>query len=143
MLSQIVESLADYWSACSQVRTQLFQLTIKYPVEIEVLPSGQGFRAKTIVMFPAAQAKAFIYFIFSPDTFSRWPTTIGFLRHDVEVVYGAIEYVITCLFRKPLLTRFSRQSTISGVLSERFDQVGPADNYGCLLDACIGAQELY
>ncbi|KAJ7923050.1 Spc7 kinetochore protein-domain-containing protein [Mycena leptocephala] len=123
---QIVESLADYWSACSQVRTQLFQLTIKYPVEIEVLPSGQGFRAKTIVMFPAAQAKAFIYFIFSPDTFSRWPTTIGFLRHDVEVVYGAIE-----------------QSTISGVLSERFDQVGPADNYGCLLDACIGAQELY
>ncbi|KAJ6574650.1 Spc7 kinetochore protein-domain-containing protein [Mycena capillaripes] len=123
---QIVESLADYWSACSQVRTQLFQLTIKYPVEIEVLPSGQGFRAKTTVMFPAAKAKAYVYFIFSPDTYSRWPITIGFLRHDVEVVYGAIE-----------------QSTISTVLSERLDQVAPTDNYGCLLDACIGAQDLY
>ncbi|KAJ7042697.1 Spc7 kinetochore protein-domain-containing protein [Mycena alexandri] len=123
---QIVESLADYWSACSQVRAQLFQLTIKYPVEIEVLPSGQGFQAKTSVLFPAAKAKAYVYFVFSPDAFSRWPITIGLLRHDVQVVYGSIQ-----------------QSTISSVLSERLDQAGPTDNYGCLLDACIGAQELY
>ncbi|KAJ7655258.1 Spc7 kinetochore protein-domain-containing protein [Mycena polygramma] len=123
---QIVESLADYWSACSQVRTQLFQLTIKYPLEIEVLPSSQGFRAKTVVMFPATQAKAYVYFIFSPETYSRWPITIGFLRHAVEVVYGAID-----------------PAAISDVLSERLDQVGPTDNYGCLLDACIGAQDLY
>ncbi|KAJ7169443.1 Spc7 kinetochore protein-domain-containing protein [Mycena filopes] len=123
---KIVESLADYWSACSQVRAQLFQLTIKYPVEIEVLPSGQGFRAKASVLFPAAKAKAHVYFVFSPDAFSRWPITIGFLQHDVQIVYGSIE-----------------QSSISNVLSERLDQAGPADNYGCLLDACIGAQELY
>ncbi|KAF8213559.1 Spc7 kinetochore protein-domain-containing protein [Mycena galopus ATCC 62051] len=123
---QIVESLADYWSACSQVRSQLIQLTIKYPVEIQVLPSGQGFRAKTIVMFPSVKAKAYIYFIFSPETYSRWPISIGFLRHDVEVAYGAIA-----------------QSTVSTALSERLDQIGTADNYGCLLDACIGAQELY
>ncbi|KAJ7356898.1 Spc7 kinetochore protein-domain-containing protein [Mycena albidolilacea] len=123
---QVVESLADYWSACSQVRTQLIQLTIKYPVEIEVLPSGQGFRAKAIVMFPAVKAKAYIYFTFSPETYSRWPISIGFLRHDIQVIYGAID-----------------QSSISTVLSERLDQIGAPDNYGCLLDACIGAQELY
>ncbi|KAJ7823569.1 Spc7 kinetochore protein-domain-containing protein [Mycena olivaceomarginata] len=108
---QVVESLVDYWSACSQ---------------IEVLPSGQGFRAKAIVMFPAVKAKAYIYFTFSPETYSRWPISIGFLRHDIQVIYGAID-----------------QSSISTVLSERLDQIGAPDNYGCLLDACIGAQELY
>ncbi|KAJ6519385.1 Spc7 kinetochore protein-domain-containing protein [Mycena sanguinolenta] len=123
---QIVECLADYWSACSQVRTQLVQLTIKYPVEIEVLPAGHGFRAKTIVMFPAVKAKANIYFVFSPETHSRWPISIDFLRHEVEIVYGAID-----------------QTTISAALSDRLDQTGAPDNYGCLLDACICAQELY
>ncbi|KAJ7770895.1 Spc7 kinetochore protein-domain-containing protein [Mycena maculata] len=123
---QIVTSLADYWSACGQVRTQLFQLTVKYPIEIEILASGQGFRAKTTVLFPAVKAKAYIYFIFSPDTFSRWPISIGFLRHEVEVVYGPID-----------------QSTISKAVSDRLDQASPADNYGSLLDACIEAQDLY
>jgi kinetochore protein Spc7/SPC105 len=138
-----VESLADYWSACSQVRTQLIQLTIKYPVEIEVLPSGQGFRAKAIVMFPAVKAKAYIYFTFSPETYSRWPISIGFLRHDIQVIYGAIEYVSSLSRRRTLLTLSTSQSSISTVLSERLDQIGAPDNYGCLLDACIGAQELY
>ncbi|KAJ7124771.1 Spc7 kinetochore protein-domain-containing protein [Mycena crocata] len=123
---QIVESLADYWSACSQVRTQLFQLTIKYPVRIEILPPGQGFRARTVVLFPGVQAKAHVYFVFSTETYSRWPISIGFLRHDVDVIYGQIE-----------------QSAISKAVSDRLDQAHPADNYGCLLDACIGAQDLY
>ncbi|KAK7064607.1 Spc7 domain-containing protein, partial [Favolaschia claudopus] len=121
---QVVESLSDYWSACSQVRAQLFQLTIKYPLEIELLPPGQGFRTKITVMFPSVRAKAYIHFIFSPETHSRWPISIGFLRHNVEVVYGVID-----------------QTAISTVISERLDQAGPQDNYGCLLDACIGAQE--
>ncbi|KAJ7225955.1 Spc7 kinetochore protein-domain-containing protein [Mycena pura] len=124
--SQIVQSLSSYWSACGQVRSQLFQLTIKYPVDVEILPPGQGFRAKTTVMFRTVRAKAFIYFIFSLDTFSRWPMSIGFLRHEVEVAYGAIE-----------------QAAVSKAVAERLDQASPADNYGCLLDACIGAQELY
>ncbi|KAJ7462823.1 Spc7 kinetochore protein-domain-containing protein [Mycena galericulata] len=123
---QIVTSLADYWSACGQVRTQLFQLTIKYPVEIEPLQTDQGFRAKTVVVFPAVKAKANIYFIFSTNTFSRWPVSIGFLRHEVEVAYGPID-----------------RTAISNAVSDRLDQVSPADNYGCLFDACIGAQELY
>ncbi|KAJ7139735.1 Spc7 kinetochore protein-domain-containing protein [Mycena epipterygia] len=123
---QIIESLADYWSACGQVRTQLFQLTIQYPVDIEILPPGQGFRAKTTVLFPAAKAKAHIYFIFSCDTFSRWPISIGFLRHEVQVAYGPIE-----------------QSAISKAVSDRLDQASPVDNYGCLSDACMAAQGLY
>jgi kinetochore protein Spc7/SPC105 len=83
------------------VRGQLTQLIVKYPVDIEVLPPGQGFRAKTVVLFPNVKAKAYIYFIFSPDTFSRWPMSIGSLRHDVTVVYGAIEYVLQPLTSEP------------------------------------------
>ncbi|KAJ7456552.1 Spc7 kinetochore protein-domain-containing protein [Mycena latifolia] len=123
---QIVESLADYWSACGQVRAQLFQLTIKYPVEIEILPSEQGFRAKTIVLFPAVKAQAHIYFIFSFDAFSRWPISLGLLRHEVEVVSGPAD-----------------PSAISKTISERLDQANPGDNFGYLMDACAGAQDLY
>ncbi|KAJ6626901.1 Spc7 kinetochore protein-domain-containing protein [Mycena sp. CBHHK59/15] len=123
---QIVESLSDYWSACGQVRMQLFQLTIKYPVDIEILPVEQGFRARTVLLFPAVKAKAHIYFIFSPDTFSRWPISIGSLRHEVKIVYGPID-----------------PNPIFKTLSDRLEQASPADNYGCLFDACIEAQEVY
>ncbi|KAJ7293774.1 Spc7 kinetochore protein-domain-containing protein [Mycena rebaudengoi] len=123
---QIVQQLADYWSACGQIRMQLFQLTIKYPLEIQILSSGQEFRAKVVVLFPAVKAKAFIYFIFSSATFSGWPISIGSLRHDVEVVYGAVD-----------------PTAISKAVSDRLDQASPADNYACLMDACIEAQVLY
>ncbi|KAJ7814856.1 hypothetical protein B0H13DRAFT_1924518, partial [Mycena leptocephala] len=120
----IVESLADYWSACGQIRAQLSLLTFKYPVDIEIMPPGQGFRAKTVVLFPAVKAKAHIYFIFSSDAFSRWPVSIGFLRHEVEVLFGTID-----------------QSTIFKAISDRLDQARPGDNF--LVDACIVAQEVY
>ncbi|KAJ7102376.1 hypothetical protein B0H15DRAFT_328597 [Mycena belliarum] len=140
----IVESLADYWSACGQVRSQLFQLTIKYPVDIEILPSGQGFRAKTVVLFPPVKAKAHVYFVFSPDAYSKWPISLGLLRHNVEVVYGPIECVSLLCGRADWLAHaFNRQSAISGAISDRLDQANPADNFGCLMDACAGAQDLY
>ncbi|KAJ7630550.1 Spc7 kinetochore protein-domain-containing protein [Roridomyces roridus] len=123
---QIVSSLADYWSSCEQLRTQLLQVTIKYPVEIQVLKDKHGFRAKTIMVYRDLKAKAFIYFIFSPDTFSRWPTSIGSVQLEVEVVYGEID-----------------QAVISKAVSDRLEQAGPTDNFGCLFDACIEAQELY
>ncbi|KAJ7071434.1 Spc7 kinetochore protein-domain-containing protein [Mycena amicta] len=122
---RIVASLSDYWSSCAQLRSQLFQLTIKYPLHIEVL-SNQGFRARTTVMFPAVMGKAFIYFIFSPDVHGRWPMSIDYMTHEVQVVFGALD-----------------QAALSNRVSESLGQAGPMDNDGCLLDACIYAQELY
>ncbi|CAK5264643.1 unnamed protein product [Mycena citricolor] len=124
--SQVMGNLSDYWSACGQVRTQLFQLTIKYPVDVEFLANGDGFKARTTVLFPAAKAKAYIDFIFPVKTFSQWPISIEFLEHDVTVAYGAIE-----------------RDLIFNAVSERMELASAAENYGCLLDACIGVQDLY
>lgn len=50
-----------------------------------------GFKARATVMFPSVHAKAHIGFIFSPETFTRWPLSIDGLDCEVEVAYGPIE----------------------------------------------------
>nr|GAT43645.1 predicted protein [Mycena chlorophos] len=122
---RIVASLSDYWSSCTQLRSQLFQLTIKYPLHIQVL-QDQGFRARTTVMFPGVMGKAFIYFIFAPDVHGRWPMSFDYLTHEVEVVFGPLD-----------------ADAISTRVAESLGQASPMDHDGCLLDACISAQELY
>ncbi|KAF7306544.1 Spc7 domain-containing protein [Mycena indigotica] len=122
----IVASLSDYWMACSQLRAQLFQLTIKYPVTIELLANGGGFRAKAAVMFPVVRGKAYISFVFSHDVHGRWPLSIEFLTHEVKTQFGALD-----------------ADALSTRVAESLSQAGPMDNNGCLLDACLSAQELY
>lgn len=94
-LLQIVHRLGDYWSSCVQLRSQLKLLTIKYPVEIEIPQPPQdsptGFKAKATVLFPSVKAKAFISFVFNPETFCSWPMSIASLGCEVKVAYGAIE----------------------------------------------------
>jgi len=93
-------------------------------------------------MIPSKKAKFFATFNFTPDIFSRWPLSIGLLTCDVEVAYGPVRYATHDPFRL-ILTSNSSQSEISQALSERFSQATPSDNYACLLDACIEAQEVY
>ncbi|KAF9458347.1 Spc7 kinetochore protein-domain-containing protein [Collybia nuda] len=127
---QIVQRLGDYWSSCAQLRSQLTLLTVKYPIEIEILPLTQDesptFKATVVVMFSSVKAKALISFVFTAETFSHWPMSINSLRYEVEVVYGTI----------------NREAIIEGV-TNRLAQASPADNYACLLDACIEAQDIY
>jgi len=93
-------------------------------------------------MIPSKKAKFSATFNFTPDIFSRWPLSISSLTCDVEVAYGPIRYAIHDPLRL-LLTINSSQTEISQALCERFSQATPSDNYACLLDACIEAQEVY
>ncbi|KAF9535483.1 Spc7 kinetochore protein-domain-containing protein [Crepidotus variabilis] len=128
---QIVNRLNDYWSSCSQLRSQLTLLNVKYPVDI-ILPSSSkeitmpSFKAKTTVMFPSVQGKAFVSFKFSFDTITQWPLTLEALDCDVDVSYGSLD-----------------RSTVMKAVMDRLSQATPAENYACLLDACIEAQDVY
>jgi kinetochore protein Spc7/SPC105 len=90
-----VQRLSDYWSSCTQLRSQLKLLTIKFPVEIEVFQKSSkeppAFKAKVMILFPAVKSKAFVSFVFTPKTFCCWPMSIDLLQYEVEVAYGAIE----------------------------------------------------
>ncbi|KAK7029013.1 hypothetical protein VNI00_014723 [Paramarasmius palmivorus] len=123
---QIVHLLSDYWSSCTQLRGQLMHLSVKYPVEIEV-PQSSGrlaFKANAAVLFPAVKGKAVVSFVFDAETYSRWPASIGSLRTEVRVAYG----------------KLNGQAILDAV-QDRLSQATPSDNYACLLDACIEAQE--
>ncbi|KAF5356236.1 hypothetical protein D9756_004174 [Leucocoprinus leucothites] len=125
---EIIHYLSDYWSSCSQLRAQLLLLAIKYPVDI--LPTDYdglpGFKAQAKVMIPSKKAKVFVSFNFTPRIFSRWPLSINSLACGVDIGYGDVD-----------------QAKIFRAVSERLSQATPSDNYACLLDACIEAQEIY
>ncbi|TFY67740.1 hypothetical protein EVJ58_g1422 [Rhodofomes roseus] len=127
---QIVERLGDFWSSCSQLRSQFTFLAIKCPLSVQATSSdGAGLPdllAKATIMFPGANGKATVSFIFDRPTYSAWPLSIKSLNADVEVHYGRIE----------------RQTILDAVLG-RLAQATPTDNHGCLLDACIEAMEQY
>ncbi|KAG6837858.1 hypothetical protein H0H93_013011 [Arthromyces matolae] len=127
---EIIHRLSDYWSSCAQLRAQLMLLLIKFPVEIEVIrtsPSeSPGFRAKVMVIFPSVKAKAFISFVFVGKAYSYWPVAIDTLEIEIEVAYGKIE-----------------REVIAKAVVDRLSQATAEDNYACLLDACIEAQEIY
>jgi kinetochore protein Spc7/SPC105 len=53
--------------------------------------SGPSFEARAMVLFPSVMGKAFISFVFSFDTFRRWPTFIDTLDCKVDVAYGPLE----------------------------------------------------
>ncbi|EEB89645.1 hypothetical protein MPER_12236 [Moniliophthora perniciosa FA553] len=124
---QIVHLLDGYWSSCTQLRGQLMHLSVKYPVEIEVPRSLSGklsFKANAAVLFPSVKGKAIISFVFDTDSYSRWPASIGSLRCEVGVAYGNLD-----------------GQAILEAVRDRLGQATPSDNYACLLDACIEAQE--
>ncbi|KAG6891055.1 hypothetical protein C0995_014144 [Termitomyces sp. Mi166 len=127
---QIIHRLSDYWSSCAQLRAQLKLLLIKFPVDIEIIQSSQtespGFKAKVMVVFPSVKAKAFISFVFVGKAFSYWPVAINSLQIEVEVAYGQVD-----------------REMIGKAVVDRLSQATPEDNYACLLDACIEAQEIY
>ncbi|KAJ3513056.1 hypothetical protein NLJ89_g3160 [Agrocybe chaxingu] len=128
---QIVHRLNDYWSSCAQLRSQLTLLSIKYPVDIVVPPLSPenpslSFKAQAAVMFPSMTGKAFISFVFPFNTLSQWPMSLNSLDCEVEVAYGSME----------------RSEILKSVVG-RLSQATPSENYACLLDACIEAQELY
>jgi len=70
-------------------------LSVKYPVDIEVVQESQeelpSFKAKAMVLFPTLKAKALVSFAFNAETFCYWPFSIGGLTCDAEVIYGNVE----------------------------------------------------
>ncbi|KAG7095643.1 hypothetical protein E1B28_006366 [Marasmius oreades] len=120
----IVQTLTDYWSSCAQIRGQLLHLSVKYPVEIEAIQEHLGFKAHAEVLFPAVKGKAILSFVFSSETYAHWPATIRTLECEVKVAYGNLD----------------GRSLLDSVRG-RLSQATPSDNYACLLDACIEAQE--
>jgi len=94
-------------------------------------------------MIPFKKAKVLVTFNFTLDVFSRWPLSIGLLTCDVQVAYGPVRQAVHESNFRLTLINSSSQSEISQALSERLSQATPSDNYACLLDACIEAQEIY
>ncbi|KAJ3890201.1 Spc7 kinetochore protein-domain-containing protein [Lentinula edodes] len=126
-IRHIIQRLADFWTSTTQIRAQIRQLSIKYPVTIEPRETKRfsEFSARAMVLFPAKKAKAYISFVFDLDTFSRWPASIGSLRWEVRKGYGKID-----------------EQAILEAITQRMEQVTPSENYACLIDACIEAQEI-
>ncbi|KAE9409333.1 hypothetical protein BT96DRAFT_589066 [Gymnopus androsaceus JB14] len=124
----IVQVLADFWSSGKQLRNQILQLSFKYPVEIEARQTPEKpfseFAARTMILFPAKKAKAYVSFVFDSDTFSRWPLSVNSLRWEVQIGYGSI----------------NEQSVVEAI-SERMSEVSPSHTYACMIDACIEVQE--
>ncbi|KAJ3923135.1 Spc7 kinetochore protein-domain-containing protein [Lentinula edodes] len=128
-IRHIIQRLADFWTSTTQIRAQIRQLSIKYPVTIEPRETPKQpfseFSARAMVLFPAKKAKAYISFVFDLDTFSRWPASVGSLRWEVRKGYGKID-----------------EQAILEAVTQRMEQVTPSENYACLIDACIEAQEI-
>lgn len=128
-LPDIVQTLRAYFFSCKELRSQLGLITVKYPVELNVIHEGNqstGFMATAIVLFKSVRAKAFVSFIFANDVFAKWPYSIKDVQVKVDVAYGKVD---------PQL--------LSVAVTSRLAQATPQDNYACLLDACIQAQEQY
>ena len=53
--------------------------------------SDPSFEVKTTVLYPSVMGKAFIFFVFSFDTFRRWPMFINTLDCKVDIAYGPLE----------------------------------------------------
>ncbi|KAJ3993782.1 Spc7 kinetochore protein-domain-containing protein [Lentinula boryana] len=128
-IRHIIQRLANFWASTTQVRAQIHQLSMKYPVEIESRETPEKpfseFSAQAMVLFPTKKAKAYISFVFDLDTFSRWPSSINSLRWEVRTGYGQLD-----------------EKAILETITQRMSQVTPSDNYACLIDACIEAQEV-
>ncbi|KDQ54882.1 hypothetical protein JAAARDRAFT_37995 [Jaapia argillacea MUCL 33604] len=127
---QIYQILADTCSACAQFRTQLNFLAIKFPTSIEINPptgsDSSQLRVKVVVLFRKTRAKAVVSYILDKESLASWPMSIGSIVFDVKVVYGDIE-----------------AGTILNAVRSRMHQANPADNHGCMMDACIEAAEQY
>ncbi|KAI0706070.1 Spc7 kinetochore protein-domain-containing protein [Cytidiella melzeri] len=126
-LRTIIQRLSDFWTSCAEIRLQLTFLAVQYPLELKLHPNENSlptFEVSAKVLFPSVKSKANIKFIFDPDTYTRWPLSIGLLQCDATVAYG----------------RADRQQILAAIQS-RLSQATSSESHGCLLDACIEATE--
>ena len=97
--------MGDFWSGCSQLRSQFTFLAIKYPLDVEIVNDEQGLdylKATVAVIFPRVKGKAYISFLLDKDTYTRWPLAVRGLKSHVEVAYGAIQCVTSATMNMPL-----------------------------------------
>lgn len=126
-LKQLLESLGDFWTSCSQIRTQLTFLSIKYPLVLEPLPKEyQGFKASASLLFQKQRAKATVSFVFDEELLAEWPFKIRALGCQVKVAYGALD-----------------PELIHSAVMQRLSEASVEDNHACLLDACVEASSRY
>ncbi|KIY45496.1 hypothetical protein FISHEDRAFT_49338 [Fistulina hepatica ATCC 64428] len=125
---EIFQTLVDFWTGCSQLRGQLSLLSVSYPVQIEpvVLDGAPGFKADAKVLFRSIMAKAHISFTFPCAVISGWPYSIDSIVCDALVGYGPLN-----------------GDEIRDVVTKRLSSATATDNYACLLDACIEAQDVF
>ncbi|KZT23850.1 hypothetical protein NEOLEDRAFT_1179833 [Neolentinus lepideus HHB14362 ss-1] len=127
---QIVHRLSDIWASCAQLRQQLTFVGIKFPTSVSIKASEGGkppqVNVVATILYPGKRAKVLVKFMLDVDAFASWPKSIASLRCDVEVVYGSIE-----------------PGPILEAVRGRLSKATPADNHGCLLDACILGMEQY
>ena len=86
--------MGDFWSSCTQFKSQLTFLAIKYPVTVEMrsIPSDTPHLvAQATVLFPSVKSKARISFVLDAPTYARWPMSIQSLKTEVKVAYGRAE----------------------------------------------------
>jgi len=125
-----VHRLGDIWASCAQLRQQLTFVGIKFPTSVSIKASEGGeppqVNVVATILYPGKRAKVLVKFMLDVDAFASWPNSIAALRCDVEVVYGSIE-----------------PGPILEAIRGRLSKATPADNHGCLLDACILGMEQY
>ena len=91
---QVVEELSDFWTSCSQIRTQITFLGIKYPLKLELIESNcpaTGLTVTASILSRKRRAKMLVALIFSPEVLARWPFEIKKLQCEVKTTYGKIE----------------------------------------------------
>ncbi|KAL4246771.1 hypothetical protein ABKN59_009315 [Abortiporus biennis] len=130
---RIIEILGDYWSCCSLLKTQLTFLQIKYPLLVEAVTESRGqqqrsssLKVTATIVLASVKSKAFISFVFDEKTYSQWPMSIESVECQVKIAYGSAD-----------------SQAILNAVRVRLSQASPADNHGCLLDACIEATEQF
>ncbi|THH12139.1 hypothetical protein EW145_g162 [Phellinidium pouzarii] len=127
----VVETLSDFWTSCTQIRTQLRFLAIKYPLSLSSLSSQQGdefsgFKAVVSVLLHKQKTKALVAFLFSDEVLGCWPFAIQKLQCEVKIAYGKVD-----------------PEEVRGAVMERLSEATVEDNHACLLDACVEAASRY
>ncbi|KAL5518577.1 hypothetical protein ACEPAH_260 [Sanghuangporus vaninii] len=123
-IKRVLEALSDFWTSCSQIRTQFVFLGIKYPLKLELaeVDGTTNLRVVASILFSKRTTKVLVAFVFTPEVLAGWPFAIRKLQCEVRTVYGTID-----------------PEEIRSTIKERLSESSIEDNHACLLDSCVEA----
>lgn len=148
-MKHLTQFLLDFWTGCSQIRTQLLFLSVKWPLTVVVMQPQEGggkmpsLNVAADVVLHTVKSKIKISFVFDAETVINWPFSVHDVACAVEPVYGSgFEYVLSpSLFKKGhgLTDRCFSCERICADIVERISEATPDNAHGCIVDACIVA----